>query len=222
MAVTMKHIRKHLPSYLPGEANELPFFLEKKAYQGAAGRVYPIPYTDQITNTPVDKVWDMVQLENEYIEVQLLPALGGKIYGAKQKNNQYEFIYANTCVKPAMVGLAGPWVSGGVEFNWPQHHRPTTFMPLEETLTENPDGSKTCWMGETEPFHRMRGMVGITVYPGSSVVEARAVITNRTDAPLPFMWWNNLAVRVHGQYKATFPPDVQWGSDHEILFPESS
>ena len=223
MAVTMKRIRKHLPSYLPGEANELPFFLEKKAYQGATGRVYPIPYTDKITNTPVDKVWDMVQLENEYIEVQLLPALGGKIYGAKQKSNQYEFIYANTCVKPAMVGLAGPWVSGGVEFNWPQHHRPTTFMPLEETQTENPDGSKTCWMGETEPFHRMRGMVGITVYPGSSVVEARAVVTNRTDAPLPFMWWNNLAVRVHGQYKATFPPDVQWGSDHDrraiISFP---
>ena len=221
--VEMKREKRVLPTYVPAAPNELPFFLEKKAYQGATGRVYPIPYTDRLSNTPVDKAYDMVTLQNEYIEVELLPELGGKIHGATQKSNGYEFIYKNICIKPAMVGLAGPWVSGGVEFNWPQHHRPTTFMPTEATLQENPDGSKTCWMGEAEPFHRMRAAVGITVYPGSSVVEAKAVVCNRTDAPLPFMWWNNLAVRVHKDYKATFPPDVEWGNDHDrravISFP---
>ena len=221
--VTMKREQREIPSYVPAAPNTLPFFLEKKAYQGATGRVYPIPYADKLSNTPVNKPYDMITLSNEYIEVELLPELGGKIHGATQKSNGYEFIYKNTCIKPAMVGLAGPWVSGGVEFNWPQHHRPTTFMPTEATLQENPDGSKTCWMGEAEPFKRMRGMVGITVYPGSSVVEAKAVVYNRTDTPLPFMWWNNLAVRVHNQYKATFPPDVEWGNDHDrravISFP---
>lgn len=221
--VQMKREKRMIPSYPPAAPHTLPFFLEKKAYQGATGRVYPIPYTDRLSNTAVDKEYDMVTLSNEYIEVELLPELGGKIHGATQKSNGYEFIYKNTCIKPAMVGLAGPWVSGGVEFNWPQHHRPTTFMPTEATLQENPDGSKTCWMGEAEPFHRMRAAVGITVYPGSSVVEARAVVVNRTDAPLPFMWWNNLAVRVHKDYKATFPPDVEWGNDHDrravISFP---
>ena len=221
--VDMKREKRIIPTYPPAQPNTLPFFLEKKAYQGATGRVYPIPYTDRLSNTPVDREYDMVTLENEYIHVELLPELGGKIHGAVQKSNGYEFIYKNTCIKPAMVGLAGPWVSGGVEFNWPQHHRPTTFMPTEATLEENADGSKTCWMGEAEPFHRMRGMVGITVHPGSSVVEAKAVVYNRTDAPLPFMWWNNLAVRVHSGYKATFPPDVEWGNDHDrravISFP---
>lgn len=221
--VKMTREKRSIPTYVPAEPNELPFFLEKKAYQGATGRVYPIPYADRLSNTPVDKAYDTVTLSNEYIEVELLPELGGKIHGATLKSNGYEFIYKNTCIKPAMVGLAGPWVSGGVEFNWPQHHRPTTFMPTEATLQENPDGSKTCWMGEAEPFHRMRGMVGITVYPGSSLVEARAVVYNRTNSPLPFMWWNNLAVRVHRDYKATFPPDVEWGNDHDrravISFP---
>ena len=69
----------------------------------------------------------------------------------------------------------------------------------------------------------MRGMAGVTVYPGSSLVEVKAVIYNRTDSPLPFMWWNNLAVRVHKDYKAVFPPDVEWASDHDrraiISFP---
>lgn len=223
MSVNMKREWRKIPTYVPGAPNELPFFLEKKAYQGATGRVYPIPYVDRLSNTPVDKEYDMVTLSNEYITVELLPELGGKIHGATQNVNGYEFIYKNVCIKPAMVGLAGPWVSGGVEFNWPQHHRPTTFMPTEATLRDNPDGSKTCWMGEADPFYRMRGMVGITVYPGSSLVEATAVIYNRTDQPLPFMWWNNLAVRVHEKYKATFPPDVAYGNDHDrravISFP---
>lgn len=223
MAVEMKREEKMLTTYVPAEPNQLPFFLEKKAFQGATGRVYPIPYTDRLSNEAVEKPYDMVTLSNEYIEVEMLPELGGRIHGAVQKSNGYEFIYKNICIKPAMVGLAGPWVSGGVEFNWPQHHRPTTFMPTEVTLQENPDGSKTCWMGEAEPFHRMRAAVGITVYPGSSVVEAKAVVYNRTDAPLPFMWWNNLAVRAHKDYKATFPPDVEWGTDHDrravISFP---
>ena len=221
--VEMKRQKRIIPSYIPAKPNELPFFLEKKAYQGATGRVYPLPVTDRLSNTAVDREYDMITLSNEYIEVELLPELGGKIHGALQKSNGYEFIYKNVCIKPAMVGLAGPWVSGGVEFNWPQHHRPTTFMPTEATLRENPDGSKTCWMGEAEPFHRMRAAVGVTVYPGSSLVEARAVVCNRTDAPQPFMWWNNLAVLVHKDYKATFPPDVEWGNDHDrravISFP---
>lgn len=170
------------------------------------------------------KEWDSVELSNDYIAVTLLPEIGGKIHGAVDKHNGYEFIYQNTVIKPALVGIAGPWVSGGVEFNWPQHHRPTTFMPAEATIQENPDGSKTCWMGESEPLHRMRGMVGVTVYPDSSLVEAKAVVYNRTAASLPFMWWNNLAVRVHEKYKAMFPPDVEYGADHDrravVPFPE--
>lgn len=221
--VKISRRQEKLPTYIPKEANELPFFLEKKPYQGATGKVYPIPYVDRLSNECVDKEYDMVTLSNEYIEVNLLPELGGKVHGARQLSNNYEFIYQNACIKPAMVGLAGPWVSGGIEFNCPQHHRPTTFAPAEPTIIENEDGSKTCWMGEIEPFHHMRSVVGITVYPGSSVVEAKCMICNRTDAPLPFMWWNNLAVRVHKDYKAIFPPDVQWGNDHDrravISFP---
>ena len=114
MAVIMRREKRKLPSYIPEKPNELPYFLEKKAYQGATGRVYPLPYTDRLRNVPVDKDSDMITLENEYISVELLPELGGKIHGAELKSNGYEFIYRNVCIKPAMVGLAGPWVSGGL------------------------------------------------------------------------------------------------------------
>ena len=108
MDVILKHEPMTIPTYEPYAANTLPFFLEKKAYQGATGRVYPVPYTDRLSNKPVDKEYDSYTLENEHVKVVLLPELGGKIHGAVDKHNNYEFIYQNTVIKPAMVGIAGP------------------------------------------------------------------------------------------------------------------
>ena len=94
MAVEMKREQRMLPTYEPAAPNELPFFLEKKAYQGATGRVYPIPYTDRLSNEPVEKPYDMITLSNEYIEVELLPELGGKIHGAVHQARHGRFGWA--------------------------------------------------------------------------------------------------------------------------------
>ena len=61
----------------------------------------------------------------------ILPELGGRVQMALDKTNDYHFVYYNRVIKPALVGLAGPWISGGIEFNWPQHHRPSTFHPVD-------------------------------------------------------------------------------------------
>ena len=47
------------------------------------------------------------------------------------------FFYRQNVIKPALVGLLGPWISGGVEFNWPQHHRPSTYMPAHSAIEEH-------------------------------------------------------------------------------------
>lgn len=53
-------------------------------------------------------------------------------------------------IKPALIGMLGAWISGGVEWDFPHHHRATGFMPVDYTMAENPDGSKTIWVGEVE------------------------------------------------------------------------
>ena len=50
---------------------------------------------------------------------------------AYAKHLDYHFVYYNRVIKPALVGLAGPWISGGIEINWPQHHRPSSFSPVD-------------------------------------------------------------------------------------------
>lgn len=213
--VSIKKQKQNIPTYVPKKAHELPMFFENKPYQGASGRVYPIPYCDGISDEKTDVEYDVYTLENEYVKTQVVPSLGGKILRGLDKVGNYDFIYYNEVVKPALVGLAGPWISGGIEFNWPQHHRPTTFMPLEAVEEENPDGGKTVWTGEVEPFGRMKGMAGITVDKGRSYIKAKVRVYNRTALPQVFMWWANLAVPVNDGYRTVFPPDCEWVNDHD-------
>ena len=128
-----------VPTYPIGEAEPLPLYFEKRPYQGASGKVYPIPYNSSLSDTKEKCCYDFLVLENEWVRVELLPALGGKVYSALDKTNGYDFIYRNKVLKPAMVGLAGPWGSGGIEFNFPQHHRPSTYLPADWKIAGSGD-----------------------------------------------------------------------------------
>ena len=204
----------HLPTYPAVPPDKNPMFLDKRVYQGSSGKVYPNPFTDRVSDQPIDATYRGVFLENEYIRLMILPEIGGRIHIGQDKSNHYDFFYRQNVIKPALVGLLGPWISGGVEFNWPQHHRPTTFMPVDHCIEQHEDGSCTLWLSEHEPMNRMKGMVGICLHPNRSLVEAKVRLYNRTPFIQTFLWWANVAVRVHDQYQSFFPPDVPFVADH--------
>ncbi|MGB3628720.1 MAG: DUF5107 domain-containing protein, partial [Terracidiphilus sp.] len=203
-----------IPTYPVQDPDPNPMFLEKRVYQGSSGKVYPNPLTDRVALHKEDKTYRAIFLENEFIQLMCLPEIGGRIHAATDKTNQYDFFYRQHVIKPALVGLLGPWISGGVEFNWPQHHRPSTFLPAHAAIERDADGGCTVWLSEHDPMLRMKGMVGIHLAPGKSIVEARVRLFNRTPLPQTFLWWANVAVRVHDQYRSFFPPDVTFVADH--------
>ena len=127
---------------------------------------------------------------------------------AYDKIAKRHFVYYNHVIKPALVGLAGPWISGGIEFNWPQHHRPTTFMPADCTIEEGEDGAVTVWVSEMEKMFHQKGMAGFTLRPGCAYLEIKGRVYNRTDVPQTFLWWANPAVEVNDAYQSVFPPAV--------------
>lgn len=212
-----------IPTYRPLPPDRNPMFLEKRVYQGSSGRVYPLPFTDRIADKPVDQEWQAVHIENDYLRLMILPQIGGRIHVGLDKSNGYDFFYRQSVIKPALVGLAGPWISGGVEFNWPQHHRPSTFMPVDVRIEEHADGSKTIWCGEHEPMNRMKGMHGVCLHPGRAIIELKVRLYNRTELVQTFLWWANVAARVHERYQSFFPPDVHYVADHAkratVVFP---
>ena len=189
-------------------------FLEHRVYQGSSGTIYPLPFTDRIAEEPVPRKWKAFWIENEYLRVLVLPELGGRIHAIQDKTNGYDLIYRQDVIKPALVGLAGPWASGGIEFNWPQHHRPATFLPVETAVERHPDGSVTLWCGDHDPMARMKGMHGVCLSPGRAWVELKVRLHNRTPLTQTFLWWANVATSVHEAYQSFFPPDVYYVADH--------
>jgi tetratricopeptide (TPR) repeat protein len=203
-----------IPTYEIGMPEKNPIFLEKRVYQGSRGAVYPHPVIETIVEQKTDKQYQAVFIENEFILIMILPSLGGRIQRAYDKIRKRDFVYYNQVIKPALVGLTGPWISGGIEFNWPQHHRPSTFDPVDFTIIENKDGSKTVWVNEVELMTRTKGMAGFTLYPDKAYLEIKGKLFNRTPFPQTFLWWANPAVKVNDYYQSIFPPDVHAVFDH--------
>lgn len=203
-----------LPTYGIGQPEKNPMFLEKRVYQGSSGVVYPYPVIEKIEDTWQDKSYHAVYLENEYIRVMILPELGGRVQMAYDKLKERHFIYYNHVIKPALVGLTGPWISGGIEFNWPQHHRPSTFLPVDYAIERCDDGSAIVWVNERERMFHQKGTAGFVLRPGRAVLEIRGKVSNPTPVPQTFLWWANPAVAVNAAYQSVFPGDVNAVFDH--------
>ena len=198
-----------MPTYPVAPPDKNPVFFRNEAYQGASKYVYPLKLNDQYANEKVEQEWQTLVLENEYIELGVTPQIGGKLYYATDKTNNYHFIYKNEVVRPGNIGMAGAWVSGGIEWCVLHHHRASTFQQLDYAATENKDGSKTVWVAEHEPRHGMRWTVGVTIFPGKSYFRAETRIHNSSPFTHTFLNWANVAVHVNENYQTIFPPSAQ-------------
>jgi tetratricopeptide (TPR) repeat protein len=203
-----------MPTYPVEPSEKAPIFFNGGSFQGAQRVVYPYAQNDVISNQRENKAWKFLTLENEYIQLGVTPEIGGKLYYATDKTNNYNFIYKNNEVKPSNIGMLGAWVSGGIEWCVFHHHRASTMFPMDYTLAENEDGSKTIFIGETEPRHRMRWSVGVTVRPGKSYFEAELTIYNPTPYTNTFLYWANVAAHTNDNYQTIFPPSVEFATYH--------
>ena len=204
-----------IPTYLIGPPDPNPQFYFGGQSQGAEHRIYPYPLYDNLTTQKADKTYTLVYLENQYIKVGILPEIGGKIFEAIDKTNGYNFIYRQHVIKPALISLLGAWISGGVEWDVPHHHRATSFLPVPYTTEQSADGSKTIWVGELELRDRMRWTVGVTLHPGKSLLEASFRMINRTPLPTTMLCFSNVAVSVDDDYQVIFPPSTQHVTYHK-------
>ena len=72
-------------------------------------RLYPYHSFDGYAAESEPREWTVVTLENEWIELFVLPEVGGKVWGAVVKETGHEFIYRNEVLKFRNIALRGPW-----------------------------------------------------------------------------------------------------------------
>ncbi|MBC2602670.1 DUF5107 domain-containing protein [Puniceicoccus vermicola] len=214
-STSVRVLRRAIPTYPQAEAEELPMFAENRVHQRTSGRPYPNRVVlKTLRAEKVDREYEIICLENEFLKIEILPEIGGRIFSALDKTTGYDFFYKQSVIKPALIGALGNWISGGVEFNWPYHHRPSTFMPVDYEIQHGEDGAVTVWLSEHDPIERMKGMVGIRLAPGEAIFETRVQVCNRTPLTRSFLWWENAAVPVNENYQIFFPKDVSYVNFH--------
>lgn len=206
-----------LPTYETMPPDKLPLFFRSEDVQLAERHIYPYPFYDVQSGDKKDIQYKALILENEYLRLCVLPELGGRFYSMLDKTTGYEAVYKNRVVKPALIGTLGAWISGGVEWNTPHHHRATSMIPVDYAVSKNEaDGSVTVWVGEYEKRCRTRWMTGLTLSPGKAYVKATFKSMNVTPLQYPALYFANAAVPVNDDYQFIFPPDVELMTFHYV------
>ena len=214
-AVSVRVTEKKIPTYTWAEPEELPMFAKSRVHQRLSGNPYPNRIVNQVRRDELtDRPYSVIELENAFLKLEIIPELGGRIFSALDKKTGYDFFYRQHVIKPALIGMLGLWVSGGMEFNWPVHHNPATFAPVEYRVEHGDDGVVTVWLGSRDPIDRIAGEIGIRVTPDTAFFETTIRITNTHAIPKSFMWWENAAVPVNEEYEIFFPHDVTYVDFH--------
>jgi Tfp pilus assembly protein PilF len=160
--------------------------------------------------------WKVVKLENDYIEVYVMPSDGGKVWGAIEKSTGKEFIYRNEVMKYRNISMRGPWTSGGIEFNFGFiGHNPSTCVPVDYKTVENADGSVSCFVGSLDLPSRTKWSVEVRLPKDKAYFETRALWSNPTPLPQSYYNWMTAAAVVTADLEFAYPGNQEVGHGGE-------
>lgn len=197
-----------IPTYPWGPDDVNPYFPQTHGKP-----IYPYPMQDNLSRQKVDRTYDTLVLENDYLRVTVIPELGGHVHSVFDKAANREMFYVNQVVKPGLIGLRGAWISGGIEFNTGPHgHTVTCVSPLSCRFVEHDDGSRSIAIGTIERVFRTQWVVVVTLRPGRKFLEERIRIFNPTPYVQPYYFWNCTAVPNTDGMRFMYPMTL--GTDH--------
>jgi tetratricopeptide (TPR) repeat protein len=174
--------------------------------RGRNAAIYPYFRFDGFSSDARGQPWKVVRLENDYLIVDVLPEVGGKVLGAIEKSTGRDFIYWNDVLKFRDVAMRGPWTSGGIEFNFGLiGHTPATATPVDYLLRENSDGSVSCIVGTIDLPGRTEWRVEIRLPAGAAYFETRSTWYNPTPLTQPYYQWMNAAVDAREDLQFFYP-----------------
>jgi Tfp pilus assembly protein PilF len=197
---TITEESRELLTYPFCDANPVPVLIDKNK------NIYPYYSFDGFSQVAKKQPWKVIKLQNDYIEVYVLPGAGGKIWGAIEKSTGKEFIYRNEVMKFRNIAMRGPWTSGGIEFNFGIiGHTPATATPVDYTTKENSDGSVSCFVGNMDLQSRTQWRVEIRLPKDKAYFETKAMWNNPTPLPQSYYNWMTAAAAVTDDLEFFYP-----------------
>lgn len=212
---TIKEFEKEFTTYPFSDPNPI----------AASSNIYPYFRFDGFTNKPVKQKWKVVELEDDYIKLWVMPQMGGKIWTAIDKKNNRAFIYQNDVIKFRDIALRGAWTSGGIEANFGIiGHTPGVANPVDYLTKKDADGSVSCTISLLDLLTQTRWNLEIKLEKDKAYFTTRAFWHNQTGEDQPYYSWMNLAVKAADDLEFIEPgtnhlfhdgKSYEWPYDHE-------
>jgi len=178
---------QQVPTYAFGDSNPMPALAFNP-------KIYPYHKWEGYSTTKSPQSFQVVRLENKFIVVEILPDVGGKVWGAIDKSNGNEFIYKNEVVKFRDIAMRGPWTSGGIEFNFGIiGHHPGTATPVDYVAETLADGTQVCVVGTIDLPSRTQWRVRIELPPNKGAFTTKATWYNPTATEKAYYNWMTAA-----------------------------
>lgn len=192
---TVKEYEREFTTYPFGDPDPIP----------QAGRIYPYFRFDGFTNTPVRKTWKVVELENDWLRVWVLPEIGGKVWAAVDKKSGKSILYFNQVVKFRDISMRGPWTSGGMEFNYGNiGHTPNCSTPVDYLVRQDAGGASV-FIGGLELLTRTDWRVEIRLPSDQAGFLTRSFWHNGSGLEQPYYSWTNVGIKAAGNLENVSP-----------------
>lgn len=178
--------------------------------------IYPYYRFDGYTDDPINKSWKVVELENEFIKVMILPEIGGKIWTAIEKSTGKPFIYFNQVVKFRDIAMRGAWTSGGIEANYGIiGHTPNCSTPVDYRMEQKADGSVSCYIGTLDLLTQTYWTIEVNLPKDKAYFTTRSFWHNSTSLEQPYYTWMNAGIKADGDLQFIYPGNKYLGHDGE-------
>jgi len=175
-----------VPLFPPDPNPALPSFGERA--------IYPYTRAYRFGSEPVEREMEALVLENDLLDLQVVPALGGRLWGTTNRQTNRPLFYTPKQVGMINFGLRGGWYSGGVEFNFPRGHTVIANEILPAVLRRYPDGASAAIVGGVDLTRRVGWSIGVRLKPGCSSIHFDIFLYNRTSLPVNYSWWLNASI----------------------------
>lgn len=193
---------KAIPYYKPVPLTDLPLLYQRE-------HLFPYASYGDTADKPVLREFRMVVLENDLLRVEVAPELGGRVYSLFDKRIGKEVLFSNPVVKPVRYLPIWAFISGGIEFNFPIAHSPTSIAEVGCTHGQK-DGYGFIRVGEREARTGMEWVVELGLLENEGLLIQRTAFRNQTGADHPWMTWTICAVPATESTEYVHP-------EHEVL-----
>jgi predicted Zn-dependent protease len=204
---TIKEYKKTFTTYPFSDPNPIP---------NPSTMIYPYFRFDGFTDKPIQKEWKVIELENDFIKLMILPEIGGKIWSATEKSTGKDFVYNNHVVKFRDIAMRGPWTSGGVEANYGiVGHTPNCATPVDYMIVNKPDGSTSCIIGALDLLTRTTWHMEINLPKDKAYFTTHSIWFNSTPFDEPYYTWMNTGLKASDDLEFIYPGNKYLGHEGE-------